>query len=280
MINIKYYIIDDNLATVKTLENIVKTRSLGTVAGYATDPADAMEEILEDPADIVLVDLLMEGIDGITLVQKIKEKDDRIAFVMISKVSDKDMVQRAYTAGIEFFISKPINIVEVERVLSNVSEKVRMRDIMGNIRDMFDEVQAPSQEQTTQKGNDVDILFGTLGMLGEKGVQDIRNIFGEMLSSGEGYSRDLLERAVNLSVDTAKNAEQRVRRAIKKGLSNAASIGLDDFESEAFTVYAGYIFDFRTLKDEMNYIEGKSTSGGRVNIAGFMEGLMLYYNSK
>ena len=113
MINIKYYIIDDNLATVKTLENIVKTKSLGTVARYATDPADAMEEILEDPADIVLVDLLMEGIDGITLVQKIKEKDDRIAFVMISKVSDKDMVQRAYTDGIEFFISKPINIIEI-----------------------------------------------------------------------------------------------------------------------------------------------------------------------
>lgn len=119
----KYYIVDDNLATVKTLENIVRTRDLGTVSGFTTDPKTAMEEILEDPPEIVLVDLLMEGIDGITLVQKIREKNNDIAFVMISKVSDKGMVQRAYTAGIEFFINKPINIVEVERVLTNVSEK-------------------------------------------------------------------------------------------------------------------------------------------------------------
>ena len=38
----KYYIVDDNLATVKTLENIVHTRDLGTVSGFTTDPKTAM----------------------------------------------------------------------------------------------------------------------------------------------------------------------------------------------------------------------------------------------
>ena len=277
----KYYIVDDNLATVKTLENIVRTRELGTVSGFTTDPKTAMEEILEDPPEIVLVDLLMEGIDGITLVQKIREKNSDIAFVMISKVSDKGMVQRAYTAGIEFFINKPINIVEVERVLTNVSEKVRMQQLMGNIRQMVDGAKADSAEKKqSAEGNDVDILLGTLGMLGEKGTQDIRNVFQEMLASGTGYDREILNRVAEKNGDTVKNIEQRIRRAVRKGLSNAAAIGLDDYESEAFTVYAGYVFDFKTLKDEMNYAEGKTSSGGRINIAGFFEGLLLYYNSK
>ncbi|MBQ9059648.1 MAG: DNA-binding domain-containing protein [Firmicutes bacterium] len=277
----KYYIIDDNIATVKTLENIVRIKGLGTVAGYATDPQAAMEEILENPPDIVLVDLLMEGIDGITLVQKIRARNDRIAFVMISKVSDKEMIQRAYTAGVEFFINKPVNIVEVERVLANVSEKVRMRELMGSIREIFDGPKAGAASSAkAAEGNDVDILFGTLGMLGEKGIQDIRSIFREMLDSGGGYDREILSRVADKNGDTVKNIEQRVRRAIRKGLSNAAAIGLDDFESEAFTVYAGYVFDFKTLKDEMNYAEGKAPSGGRINIAGFFEGLLLYYNSK
>ncbi len=277
----KYYIVDDNLATVKTLENIVRTRDLGTVSGFTTDPKTAMEEILEDPPEIVLVDLLMERIDGITLVQKIREKNNTIAFVMISKVSDKGMVQRAYTAGIEFFINKPINIVEVERVLTNVSEKVRMQQLMGNIREMVDGAKADhAGKNQSSEGNDVDILLGTLGMLGEKGTRDIRNVFQEMLASGTGYDREILNRVAEKNDDTVKNIEQRIRRAVRKGLSNAAAIGLDDYESDAFTVYAGYVFDFKTLKDEMNYAEGKASSGGRVNIAGFFEGLLLYYHSK
>ena len=277
----KYYIVDDNLATVKTLENIVRTRDLGTVSGFTTDPKTAMEEILEDPPEIVLVDLLMEGIDGITLVQKIREKNNDIAFVMISKVSDKGMVQRAYTAGIEFFINKPINIVEVERGLTNVSEKGRMQQLMGNIRQMVDGAKAdPAEKKQSAEGNDVDILMGTLGMLGEKGAQDIRNVFQEMLASGTGYDREILNAVAEKNEDTVKNIEQRIRRAVRKGLSNAAAIGLDDYESEAFTVYAGYVFDFKTLKDEMNYAEGKASSGGRINIAGFFEGLLLYYHSK
>ena len=126
----------------------------------------------------------------------------------------------------------------------------------------------------------MDILLGTLGMLGEKGTQDIRNVFQEMLASGTGYDREILNRVAEKNGDTVKNIEQRIRRAVRKGLSNAAAIGLNDYESEAFTVYAGYVFDFKTLKDEMNYAEGKASSGGRINIAGFFEGLLLYYHSK
>lgn len=278
----KYYIVDDNLATVKTLKHILESRELGTVSGFATDPIDAIEDILAAPVDIVLVDFLMEGIDGITLVERIRAKNDSIAFVMISKVTDKEMVQRAYTAGIEFFINKPVNIVEVERVLTKVSENIKMRGIMDNIKGMFSEParDEPEQKKAALPDGDIDIIFGALGMLGDKGTQDIRNIFNELLSSGNGYNRELLERVASKSNDTVKNIEQRVRRAIKKGLSNAATIGLHDFSNESFSVYADYVFDFKTLKDEMNYIEGKSSTGGRVNIAGFMEGLLLYVNSR
>lgn len=34
----KYYIVDDNIGTVKTLENIIRSRGIGSVCGYSTDP--------------------------------------------------------------------------------------------------------------------------------------------------------------------------------------------------------------------------------------------------
>ncbi len=277
----RYYIVDDNFATVKALQNIIKLREIGSVLGYSTNPEVALGEILEDKPDIVLVDLLMSGMDGITLVSKIREKDPSISFVMISKVSDKEMVQRAYNAGIEFFINKPVNITEVETVLRNVSERIRMRDIMGSIRDIFDVDKAPlrTQEPAKKRQNDCDILLGALGMLGEKGVQDIRLIYSMMAERGVGYDSSLIKEAAEMENDTVKNVEQRIRRAIRKGLANAASAGIDDYCSEIFTIYAGYVFDFRTLREEMNYQEGKSNFGGRISISKFMEGLILYHDA-
>ena len=292
-----YYIVDDNIATVKTLENIVSRRNLGRVAGSSTDPIRAMEEIPRIRPDIVLVDLLMGGLDGITLVSRIREQVPDICFVMISKVTDKSLVQSAYNAGIEFFINKPVNLIEVERVLGNVADRIKMKQMMDNIRSMFDAggqagAAAPSDSPAAGTGPDpaseqqaedadmslkkMDVLFGTLGMLGERGVQDIRNIIRYMYEHQCVYDKSILTRVAEEEQDTVKNVEQRVRRAIKKGLTNAASAGLDDFGNETFVIYANYVFDFLCLRDEMNYQQGKSSTGGRVSISKFIEGLVLY----
>ena len=77
-----------------------------------------------------------------------------------------------------------------------------------------------------------------------------------------------------------KNIEQRARRAIKKGLTNTANAALDDYAGNVVDVYAGYVFDFKSIKDEMNAIEGKgSPAGGRVSLSRFMDGLIAYYNN-
>jgi two-component system response regulator YcbB len=276
----KYYIVDDNIGTVKTLENIIKAREIGTVCGYSTDPEAAIMEILEDKPDIVLVDLLMSGIDGITMVDEIRKKNQDVSFVMISKVTDKEMVQKAYNAGVEFFINKPVNITEVEKVLNNVSEKIKMKAIVSNIKGMF-ESDKTDQDLSEKGGNyeDIDVFLGMLGMLGEKGTQDINTLLRYMCENDCAYDKNILEKVAVGSGDTAKNFEQRVRRAIKKGLTNAANAGLDDFGSDIYSVYGSYVFDFKCLKDEMNFITGKSQSGGRVNISKFMEGLRMYHRT-
>ena len=176
----RYYVLDDNLATAKSLVNIIRVKNIGEVCGYALDPQDALEDIPRARPDIVLVDLLMDGMDGITFVQTVRERNPEICFVMVSKVTDKDMIAQAYEAGVEFFVSKPVNIVEIERVLTNVAEKLRMKGIVDNIRGMFE---APSSDtksttpipESRNSSHDLDILFSKLGMLGEKGTSDIRD---------------------------------------------------------------------------------------------------------
>ncbi len=74
----------------------------------------------EGKPDIVIVDLLMPRKDGLTLVREYKSKYPHIQYIMLSQVSSKDMIAKAYENGIEFYISKPINAVEVKSVLKKV----------------------------------------------------------------------------------------------------------------------------------------------------------------
>lgn len=278
----RYYIVDDEIGVVKTLENILESRNLGEVVGYSTEPEKAIDEIIALRPDIVLSDLLMSKMDGITLVQRVKALRGDISFVMISKVSDKGMIEQAYNAGVEFFISKPINVIEVEKVLGNVAEKIRMNSIVSNIRGIFAEEERSKAQEMSREADDVheiNLFLGLLGMLGEKGTADILSICQYLISSGAEYSRDVLVKVAEEKGETSKNLEQRIRRAIKKGLTNVANLGIDDYSNEVFQVYANYVFDFKNIKDEMEFIKGRSSGGGRVNISKFVEGLLLYRKS-
>lgn len=273
----KYYLIDDEIGIVKTLENIIESRDLGEVSGYSTDPARAAEEIIGINPDIVLADLLMSGKDGISLVSEIKKVRPQILFVMISKVTDKSMVEQAYSAGVEFFIHKPINVIEVERVLRNVSDRLKMKNIVSNIRGIFEEEAAPaSVKKNDGSAQEINLLLGLLGMLGEKGTPDILAICKYLDETGESYSKEVLVKVAENRGESPKNLEQRMRRAIKKGLVNVANLAIDDYSNEVFQIYAGYVFDFKNIKDEMEFIKGNSAGGGRVNLSKFIEGLLLY----
>ncbi len=281
----RYYIVDDSIGIVKAIENVIESRDIGDVIGFETFPDKAVEEIVLKKPDIVLVDLLMPTMDGIELVKKVNSIDNNISFVMISKVSDKEMIAQAYDAGIEFFIQKPINLKEIESVLGNVAEKRKMNSMMNDIKGIFrDDDKAKQSTQVSSAGDEIysDITFflGMLGMNGEKGTTDIINICRYLLRNGGFYNKTALEAVANMSGDSSKNIEQRMRRAIKKGLGNVAGIGLSDFGNDIFQIYANYVFDFKSIKDEMNYIEGKNQNGGRVAIPKFIDGLIMYKNSK
>lgn len=271
----KYYIIDDDIGTVKTLEHIVESRGLGEVIGRSVDPEKAINEIACLFPDIVLVDLLMSKMDGIALVSKAKKQRPEISFVMISRVADKSMIEQAYNAGVEFYISKPINVIEVEKVLNNVSEKIRMNSIVTNIKGMFAAEEKPQKEPEDDL-KEIHVFLGLLGMLGEKGTADILDICQYLIDNRIGYSKDVLCQVSGAKSEQPKNVEQRIRRAMKKGLTNVAHLGIDDFSNEVFQNYANYVFDFKNIKDEMDYIKGTGTGGGRVNISKFIEGLLLY----
>lgn len=281
----KYYIIDDSLSVVKVLNRIVEEQGIGEVIGVSTDPEVAVKEIIVEEPDIVLVDYLMPQKDGISLIRQVREVKPKINFIMISQVSDKEMVAGAYKEGIQFFINKPINLIEVISVLKNVNDKVNLENTLGGIREM---VQTRANEQKPdvkakdkeQRLKEIKYLLGILGMLGESGTGDIIGICEERLQSNSSNIKEGISLYCSQKSEDPKMVKQRIRRAVKRGLTNIAGMGVEDYYNEIFQNYHYVVFDFESIRVEMDYLRGKRKDGGKASVDKFIEGLLVYSEVK
>ena len=113
----RYFIVDDNRASRVILTTIINDSELGTVIGEAKNGAEAIPQIVMMQPEFVLIDLLMPQLDGLETIEHLRQNGFEGHFIMISQVVNKDMVAEGYSKGIEFFIHKPINKVEVQMVL-------------------------------------------------------------------------------------------------------------------------------------------------------------------
>ena len=280
----KFYILDDLIKSVKSLSNIIETKNLGEIIGSNTDSEIAVHEILSKKPDIVIIDLLMPVKDGITVVKEVLEVNPDISFVMVSQVVDKHMISDAYDAGIEFFITKPNNVIEIEKVITSVIEKRKLRSMLNGIKSV---IEIPSDTPKSGKTNAdsalpyIKQIISSVGMLGENGTKDIINVFEYLQKSGQPYdSKTTLNDYAASICEDPKIVKQRIRRAIKKGLTNIAALGIEDYYSDAFESYSNVLFNFDAVRLEMDLLRGKSEYGGRPSIDSFFEGLEILCEKK
>lgn len=273
----RVYIVDDDIAVVKALENIIEDNDLGNVVGFNTDGVEAVEEIKKLIPDIVLVDFLMPKIEGVELVKRIREENLDIKFVMISQVDSKDMVGKAYKSGIEFFINKPINIIEIQKVINNVSRTLQMDRKLKSIESLFIKEKEVGKINNRIDKDEIYIksILSRLGIMGEKGSEEILKICNYLIKSNSSILDVKLKNLCDIIFENPAAAEQRIRRAVKKGLSNTASLGIEDYLNETFTRYSNRLYDFQEVRTEMDYIRGKSKTPGRISVRKFIDGLMI-----
>ena len=276
----KIYIVEDDANIVRILEMIILDKNLGDIIGVADNGITALEEIERLNPDIVLVDLLMPGKDGISLVREVKPIHPYIQYIMISQVSSKDMIAKAYESGIEYYISKPIDAIEVQIVIKKVIEKINMNDKLSQIQNLFS---GGSREAMVQKAN-VDSMEGVkrvmqrIGIMGESGSQDIIDVAKYLIDTNQNMSNLTVKELCSHFTDNPKTLEQKIRRTATVGMINLAHIGIEDYMNEIFTEYSNGLYNFEQLKTEMDFIRGKSKKRGKVNIKKFIEGIVYYSN--
>lgn len=289
----KIYLIDDDASVCNILKIIIQQKKLGEVCGTASNGVDALEDLAYVTPDIVIVDLLMPVMDGIHFVKKAREQYPDISFIMLSQVSSKEMITQSYECGVTFFIQKPVNGVEVVRVLTNVIDSIQMRRTFNQMQSLFLKDGQPASgsapvampnlqlasEQPEEKPHirRLRSILQKLGIIGESGSSDIITLVDYMIEQGpESGKFTVSELCSKFSPGNAKSMEQRIRRAVNAGLTNLANMGIEDYSNDTFHDFAGSIYSFEQIRKEMDYIRGRSDSHGKVSLKSFLNSLVFY----
>lgn len=274
----RFFILDDDPNIVHILKMIIEDKELGAVVGEDTDAASGLKKIKSLGPDIVLIDLLMPGIDGLTIVKQVKEEYGDIEFIMISQVYEKKMVEKAYRYGVEYYINKPINAIEVEIIIKKVIERLEINKALLQVMKRIDnkgtrsEVQEPNKI-SKDKVNDILI---EIGIIGENGTDDIIKIINYAVAKDINLKQVTMRELCSVFTDNPRSMEQRIRRALNIAMTNIANLGLEDYMNETFVEYSNSLFNFEQVRKEMEFIRGNIKRGGSVNIKKFLITLKEY----
>jgi two-component system sensor histidine kinase/response regulator len=194
-------VVDDQPMNLQIVGSVVG--KMGHEIVPAEDGPTALKRLALRPADLILLDLLMPGMDGCEVCRQIKANPawQHIPVIFLSAADDKDLIVRALDSGGVDYITKPFSQAELV-------SRVRTQLVLKAARD-----------QLRQLAEDKDELLGIL-------THDLKNYLG-----GMNVSAGLLHRQIARFGDARVNqlAENILRTSaqslafVKEFLANSAA---------------------------------------------------------
>jgi DNA-binding NarL/FixJ family response regulator len=119
---VRVVVVDDEPMVCAHLRTILGSADDLEVVGEAHDGAAALQAVLRDRPDVVLMDLRMLGVDGLTAIERINQLPDPPAVVALTTFDADQYVLRALRAGAAGFLVKstpPEELIRLVRVAAD-----------------------------------------------------------------------------------------------------------------------------------------------------------------
>jgi two-component system, chemotaxis family, chemotaxis protein CheY len=112
----------DDLPFMRSLLSDILTGAGMQVAAQADNGRDALTAYLGSEPDVVLLDIVMPQMDGITTLRRLRQIDPDARVVMCSALGDQRMIVRAIQLGARDFVVKPFRPERVVNAIRRVLE--------------------------------------------------------------------------------------------------------------------------------------------------------------
>jgi len=199
---IQIFLVDDHPLIRSGLAQIISEEEDMNICGQASNAAEAFKKIPETGPDLVIVDLSLEGSNGIELIKNLKALYPHLEFMMFSMHDERVYAQRALRAGARAFVMK-------HEDKSTIKLAVR-RSMSGNIY-VSDRVSEQLLHQivsgnTSEKSSPVDRLT-------DRELEVIQLI-------GKGYSTREVASSLNVSVKTIESHRAHIKEKLDLASGN------------------------------------------------------------
>ncbi len=121
----KVLLVDDEKEFVHTLSERLKTRDLESSVAY--DGEQALEILKEDVPDVMVLDLMMPGIDGIEVLRRIKRDHPEVEVIILTGHGSEREKALAQELGAFAYLQKPVNIDHLAKVMREAYSKANLR---------------------------------------------------------------------------------------------------------------------------------------------------------
>lgn len=119
-------VIDDEFIVVEGLKAIIAREQLEyEIVGWAYDGIAALQVINEKKPDVVITDIRIPGLDGLSLIEEAKESLPDTVFIVISGYTEFEYARKALSLGVKGYIDKPITVEKLTAVLDKIEDEFK-----------------------------------------------------------------------------------------------------------------------------------------------------------
>ena len=122
----KVLIAEDNSTALNYLTAVVQKQGYAWIAAH--DGAEALELFQQESPDVVITDIQMPRMDGISLLQAIREKNSDVVVIIITGEGSAESASRALHAGANNYLQKPVSDKQLLQILRKYAVLISERD--------------------------------------------------------------------------------------------------------------------------------------------------------
>ncbi|MBN2084939.1 MAG: response regulator transcription factor [Anaerolineales bacterium] len=221
-------IADDHRIVREGLRLILESQEEFTLLGEAADGAEAVRMAGELHPDVILMDLRMPVMDGITAIGKIRARDPQAAIVILTTYNEDDLMVRGLRAGARGFLLKDTDRETLFRAIRSAArgETLLQPEIISKVLARTTDVPADTAATDRASANSTG-KSGTEGVLSDREIEVLAEVAGGRRSKEIAVTLGITERTVKahlasiynkLGVDSRAAA---IAISVQKGWLNA-----------------------------------------------------------
>jgi two-component system response regulator (stage 0 sporulation protein A) len=122
---IKVFVVDDNRELVGLLDEYISSQEDMEITGIAHNGQECLELLEESVPDVLILDIIMPHLDGLGVLQKIRESSLSTMpnVIMLTAFGQEDVTKKAVELGASYFVLKPFDMDNLVNQIRQVSGK-------------------------------------------------------------------------------------------------------------------------------------------------------------